>query len=171
MTFKPASARSPKKFYSENANEFAVRATGGVRFVTGPPPLVHGHTPGVKLDPRSSTWASLSDRDAKANVAPVDVREVLQHLVAMPIQKWNYKGQDRSIRHIGPMAQDFHASFRLGGDDKYITTVDADGIALAAIQGLYRELQGKNAKIEGQQRQMETLEARVERLEKLVSKQ
>ncbi len=101
----------------------------------------------------------------------MNAREVLQRLVAMPIQRWNYKSQDPSIRHIGPMAQDFYVSFRLGGDDKYITTVDADGIALVAIQGLYRELQGKNAKIEAQQRLMEILETRLERLEKLVSKQ
>jgi trimeric autotransporter adhesin len=33
------------------------------------------------------------------------------------------------------MAQDFHAAFQVGDDDKHITTVDADGVALAAIQG------------------------------------
>ena len=166
--FADASRNIP--FPSANANEFAVRAAGGVRFVTGTD-ATGNLTAGVKLDRGSSSWASLSDRDAKANVAPVNAREVLQRLVAMPIQRWNYKSQDPSIRHIGPMAQDFYASFRLGGDDKYITTVDADGIALVAIQGLYRELQGKNAKIETQQRLMEILETRLERLEKLVSKQ
>jgi hypothetical protein len=34
------------------------------------------------------------------------------------------------------MAQDFHAAFQVGDDDKHIATVDADGVALAAIQGL-----------------------------------
>ena len=35
------------------------------------------------------------------------------------------------------MAQDFFAAYGLGGDDRMISTVDADGIAMAAIQGLY----------------------------------
>jgi len=33
-----------------------------------------------------------------------------------------------SNRHIGPMAQDFYAAFKLGTDDKHIATVDADGV-------------------------------------------
>ena len=34
------------------------------------------------------------------------------------------------------MAQDFYAAFGLGTDEKHITPLDANGIALAAIQGL-----------------------------------
>ncbi len=37
------------------------------------------------------------------------------------------------------MAEDFRAAFGLGSDDKGIATVDADGVALAAIQGLKAE--------------------------------
>jgi DNA-binding transcriptional MerR regulator len=39
------------------------------------------------------------------------------------------------------MAQDFHAAFGLGTDDKHIATVDADGVALAAIQGLNEKVE------------------------------
>jgi len=53
------------------------------------------------------------------------------------METWNYKAQDPSIRHIGPMAQDFYGAFSYGEDNKYINTLDADGVALAAIQGLY----------------------------------
>jgi len=35
------------------------------------------------------------------------------------------------VLHLGPVAQDFHAAFGLGADDKHIATVDADGVALA----------------------------------------
>ena len=56
----------------------------------------------------------------------------------MPIRTWSYNGQDPSIRHIGPTAQDFRAAFHVGQDGHYISTVDADGVALAAIQELYR---------------------------------
>jgi len=61
------------------------------------------------------------------------------------ILTWNYKTQDDSIRHIGPMAQDFRAAFGLGEDDKRITTIDADGVALAAIQALYKLVDGEDA--------------------------
>ena len=69
-----------------------------------------------------------------------------------------YKSQDPSIRHVGPMAQDFHAAFRLGEDDKHISTVDADGIALVAIQALYEIVKEKN-------REIELLKARLSKLE------
>jgi hypothetical protein len=54
---------------------------------------------------------------------------------------WSYKLDKGSIRHIGPMAQDFSAAFGFGSDNRSITTLDADGVALAAIQALYEEVQ------------------------------
>ena len=63
----------------------------------------------------------------------------------MPISTWNYKAQTDSVRHMGPMAQDFHAAFGLGVSDKLIDTIDPDGVALAAIQGLKQE---KDAEIQ-----------------------
>jgi chaperonin GroEL (HSP60 family) len=65
----------------------------------------------------------------------------------MPVQAWNYKTQEASIRHIGPMSQDFYAAFAVGEDNKHINTVDAFGVALAAIQGLYQTGQEKDARI------------------------
>ncbi len=65
----------------------------------------------------------------------------------MPIASWNYKAQDDSIRHMGPMAQDFHAAFGLGVSDKLVDTIDPDGVALAAIQGLHALVQEKDAVI------------------------
>jgi len=126
---------SDADFNSAAANEFAARATGGVRFVTA---IDSAGNPsaGVRLPQGSGSWESLSDRSAKENVAPVDGREILPQLAAIPISTWNYKTQDPSIRHIGPMAQDFRA-FGVGEDDKYISMIDASGVALAAAQGLY----------------------------------
>ncbi len=49
------------------------------------------------------------------------------------------QGRKALHRHVGPMAQDFYAAFGLGLDDKHITTIDEGGVALAAIQGLYRQ--------------------------------
>jgi hypothetical protein len=62
------------------------------------------------------------------------------------------------------MAQDFYAAFGVGEDETHISTVDADGVALAAIQGLYQSLQEKDARIA-------TLEARVAALENALQKQ
>ena len=78
---------------------------------------------------------------------------------------WNYAGQDSSIRHVGPNAQDFQAALGLGEDDKRINTVDADGVAFAAIQGLYQLLQEQDSLIEAQRQQIAALEARVAALE------
>ncbi|HEY0548440.1 MAG TPA: hypothetical protein VGF13_02495 [Verrucomicrobiae bacterium] len=50
----------------------------------------------------------------------------------------------KSVRHIGPMAQDFRSAFAVGENDRTITTVDADGVALAAIQGLNQKVEEEN---------------------------
>jgi hypothetical protein len=74
------------------------------------------------------------------------------------IREWNYKAQAAGIRHVGPTAQDFHAAFGLGEDPLRISTIDADGIALAAVQALTRENDTLRAALAA-------LLARVERLE------
>ena len=50
--------------------------------------------------------------------------------------------------NIGPMAQDFKAAFYPGRDDKSITTLEYDGVELAAIQGLNQKLNEKDAEIQ-----------------------
>jgi hypothetical protein len=77
----------------------------------------------------------------KDNFVAVDSERILERVASMPIQRWNYKSQDASVKHIGPTAQDFAAAFGVGENDTTISTVDADGVALAAIQGLYQENQ------------------------------
>jgi hypothetical protein len=57
------------------------------------------------------------------------------------------------VRHIGPMAQDFYAAFQVGADDTHITTIDENGVALAAIKGLYQQNQELKAQIEALQNQ------------------
>jgi hypothetical protein len=75
---------------------------------------------------------------------------MLEKVASLPLAKWAYTNAP-GIRHIGPVAQDFHAAFGVGADDKHIATVDADGVALAAIQGLNHkleeELQTRDAEI------------------------
>ena len=153
-------------------NQFVGRATGGYWLFSavdswGIP------TAGATLAAGSGTWGSLCDRNAKANCIPADPRAVLDKVTALPIASWNYKAQDPSIRHIGPMAQDFHAAFGIGDSDKTITTVDADGVALAAIQGLNQKVESGKQKAESRMEKLEAenaeLQARLAQLERLVN--
>jgi hypothetical protein len=82
---------------------------------------------------------SPSDRNLKANFAAVSPRFILDRLASIPIQTWNYKFQPQSVRHIGVMAQDFRAAFGFGESDKTLNAVDAQGVTMAAIQGLYQQ--------------------------------
>jgi hypothetical protein len=120
-------------------DQFLARASGGFFFYSDA-----ADTSGVKLAPGSGTWASLSDRTMKTGVSALDERAVLAKVVALPVTSWSYRSEDPRIRHAGPMAQDFYAAFGLGEDDRHITSIDEDGIALAAIKGLYE----KSARVE-----------------------
>jgi trimeric autotransporter adhesin len=154
-------------FPSTTTNEFSVRALGGVRFVSavefdGAPAA------GVSLEPGGGSWSSLSDRNAKENFDHVDPQAVLNQLVGLPIHSWNYKSQSPDIRHIGPTAQDFLAAFAIGSDPRRITTVDAYGVALAAIQGLHQLVEERNDRIESLEQQNQQLEARLSSLEAML---
>jgi hypothetical protein len=145
-------------FRSAAGNEFAVRATGGARWVTavddrGEP------VAGVRLAGGSGAWGSLSDRRAKKNFAPVDPQEILAKVADLPLMSWSYVAQPPSIRHMGPTSQDFKSAFDLGEDETYISSADADGVALAAIQGLYRRLRHMERKLAAYEERMQAMEA------------
>ena len=143
-------------------NQFYVRATGGVYFYSGT-----GGS-GVQLASGSGSWSSLSDRNAKENFQPVDAQTVLTAVAAMPMTTWNYKTQAKTIRHVGPMAQDFAAAFHVGENDTTISTVDEGGVALAAIQGLNQKLNEKDGEIQTLKQQNDSLAERLNELEATV---
>jgi len=113
-------------------NTFTARAPGGVRFYTD----ASATNVGASLAAGSGTWSALSDRNVKENFEAVDTRDILSKVAALDISRWNYKTQDDAIRHIGPMAQDFHAAFGVGENETTITTIDADGVLFAAVKAL-----------------------------------
>ncbi len=112
-------------------NSFVVRAAGGVGFYTNA-----AMNAGVELAPSGTQWLVVSDVNTKRLFRDLDGEDVLRKLAAMPIQEWSYKHQDAAIRHVGPTAQDFRAAFGLGENPLRIGTLDADGIALAAVKAL-----------------------------------
>jgi len=139
---------------STNENSITMRAVGGVRIFSYVDPTQILAPAGVRLAPGSGSWSSLSDRNAKRDFSDVDARQVLAKVAALPISTWRYQGEAAGVRHIGPTAQDFAAAFAMGDSDTSITTVDADGVALAAIQGLHQKLADKEAEMESLKREM-----------------
>jgi hypothetical protein len=111
-------------------------------------------------------WTDSSDRNAKENFQPVDSAQVLAQIQRLPITTWNFKAEDDSVRHIGPVAQDFHAAFGTGADDKHLAALDGNGVALAAIQGLNRKLE---AQVKDKDARIEALEKDVAQLKALVT--
>lgn len=115
----------------------------------------------------NGTFVSASDRARKENFQPVDPAAVLEKVAALPISEWNYK-EDPASRHVGPMAQDFHAAFGVGPDDQHIATVDADGVALAAIQGLHRKVEEQAAALRARDERIARLETELAEVKDLV---
>lgn len=109
-------------------------------------------------------WTNGSSRTFKHAIEAIEPERVLDALLALPVNRWRYRGSDDTL-HLGPMAEDFHAAFGLGGDARYIGTVDADGVALAAIQGLNARLQRENESLrdalDGLARRLQALERSV----------
>jgi hypothetical protein len=148
-------------FRSSTSNEFGVRATGGTRFITSVDELGNPTT-GVHLSPGSGSWSSLSDRAMKENFTPVNSDQILDELIELEISEWNYISQDPVIRHIGPMADEFYNAFGAGENARYINTIDADGISLAAIQGVYNLVIEKDHQISVLEDRLSNIEGRLE---------
>jgi hypothetical protein len=119
------------------------------------------------------TLTQNSDRDSKTAITPVDSRQILETVANLPISTWEYKSS-AGVKHLGPMAQDFHAAFGLGNTPKGISSIDTGGVALAAIKGLNANLkdaiQSKDEEIRSLQRENADLSERLTMLETLVNK-
>jgi hypothetical protein len=170
-------------FASTAINQVSFRCDGGVRFTSGS----GAANQTVSWTPGSASWSFSSDRELKENIRPVDGEVVLAKLARLPISEWNYEGY--SQRHLGPMAQDFHAQFPLNTDDKSLNDADLHGVALAAIQGLNEKVEAgrrtaevRSQKAEARSRMLEQkleqkeaeiseLKERLERLEQLLAQQ
>lgn len=122
--------------------------------------VINSHT-GAYLS-TGGVWTSVSDRHRKHGFEPVSGEDVLRRLRQVPITRWSYKAEANSVRHLGPMAQDFHRAFGLGPDSVSIGSVDADGVALAGVQAL-------DARTRALQAENEQLRARLAALEQVAN--
>jgi hypothetical protein len=146
-TFVWSDGSSTGALNSSAPYQFIARAKGGFFLYSNA-----AATAGVELTPGSGTWASLSDRNMKRDIVPLDAATVLDRVATLPIDEWSYVSE-RGVRHVGPMAQDFYAAFNVGEDDRHISSIDESGVALAAIKALTAEketLQATSAMLQSQ---------------------
>ena len=129
--------------HSPAIDSFTAHATGGFNLWTNS----SGGLTGCGIVAGGGTMVCSSSRTVKDDFAAVDRTQVLKRLARIPITTWHYKSEKAGARHIGPMAQDFARAFHFGQGNTGIAMVDADGISLAAIQGLYRQNQASKRRV------------------------
>jgi hypothetical protein len=152
--------------YSTLNNQLTMRFIGGMRFFTN-----QNMTSGVALLAGGSAWEVVSDRRKKDNFKDLDTETVLQKVAKMQVTTWNYKSQPTTIRHIGPMAQDFYAAFGTEGigSDTTINSSDIDGVNMAAIQALEKRTRALQEENDQLRARLEAMDAKVAAIEKMVT--
>jgi hypothetical protein len=145
-------------------NQMSMRFAGGYRLYSN-----STLSTGVYMGSGVSGWTNFSDRNKKENFTDIDGEELLAKIRLLPVTEWNYKNTDASVRYIGPMAQDFWQTFRLGGTDSLgINSIAIDGVNLAAVKALEARtamLREKTALIAALEERMIQVEARNVELE------
>ncbi|ARZ72529.1 hypothetical protein SMD11_6953 [Streptomyces albireticuli] len=106
--------------------------------------------------------AGLASAATAATTGPAEAvngHQVLEEVLRLPVSTWRYHWDPPDVRHLGPMAQDWHAAFGLGDNDVTISATDTNGVALVCIQALHRRIEDLTA-------QVETLREQVGRLDR-----
>jgi hypothetical protein len=67
------------------------------------------------------------------------------------------------------MAQDFYAAFRVGEDDRHITTIDEDGVALAAVKAVHAENRALRSDVAALRAQNESLARELHAVERTLA--
>jgi hypothetical protein len=144
---------------SQGSNQFLARASGGYYLYSD-----SDMSTGVILYSGGNSWSSMVAQEAIEKSNPVDAQKLLARLAQMPITIW--RAQNTSTYHVGPMAEDFNRLVEgLGGENtEYLNSLDADGVALAAIQGLYQLVQEQAGQIEELERDKANLQAELDDL-------
>ncbi|MFM9441898.1 tail fiber domain-containing protein [Streptomyces acidiscabies] len=94
-----------------------------------------------------------------APVGQVNGYAVLETVAALPVSTWRYLWEPEGVRHLGPMAQDWHAAFGFNEDDTTIPVVDGLGVALVCVQALHRRVEELTAEVDRLREAANTTEA------------
>lgn len=92
--------------------------------------------------------AGARESGAVAPVGAVNGYAVLETVAALPVSTWRYLWEPEDVRHLGPMAQDWHAAFGFNQDDTKIPVVDGLGVALVCVQALHRRVEELTAEVD-----------------------
>jgi hypothetical protein len=147
-------------------NEFRIRYNGGIRLRVST--AANGNTPGAggnvgcDLTVAVPSWTCASSRTLKENYLSVDGEYVLSRLRDMPITTWSMIGADASVRHLGPVAEDFHRAFGLGIGETTIGMGDIDGVNIAAAKALEVRTRDLQDQLNERTRQVQTLQAQLD---------
>ncbi len=106
-----------------------------------------------------------SSRSLKEGFVKLDFNDLLAKIGQLEISRWNYKTENSSVTHIGPMAEDFYKLFKTGDSNKSIGLIDEAGVALAGVKGLLQQVKLQQQQIEKLQSEIEKLKIRLERLD------
>ncbi len=119
----------------------------------------------------AGTLTQSSSRTNKENIETINHEDILAKVTALPIHQWNYIHDNDDIRHIGPMAEDFHSLFDVGTGPKGISSIDTSGIALAAIQGLSHALKQTQQDMDKKDQQVQAIQQQLEQKEVTLEQQ
>lgn len=108
----------------------------------------------------TGTLSQGSSRLLKTAIEAVDASAVLAAALKLPVYEWSYRGRPADERHLGPMAEDFHAAFGLGSDPARLAPSDVAGVALVAVQQLAQQVEERKRDIAEIRARVEALEAR-----------
>ena len=121
----------------------------------------HTRTAQEPTCPQGCAPLCASDRNIKSNITAIDERVVLEQVATLPLSSWQYTGDPSAVRHLGPMAQDFRATFGLGDTDRSYHSLDAHGVSLASIKALYKMVLDQQLRLERLEAENAQLRSRV----------
>jgi len=124
---------TPTIFVDTANNAIGINTTSNISLG----PIVVGN--GAYLS-AGGTWGNNSDVNSKENFSSLNPQDILNKIDSLAITQWSYKAEGPSIVHIGPMAQDFYAAFKVGNSPTSISTIDPAGVALLGIQALDQKI-------------------------------
>jgi hypothetical protein len=121
----------------------------------------HTRTAQEPTCPQGCAPLCASDRNIKSNITAIDERVVLEQVATLPLSTWQYTNDPAAVKHLGPMAQDFRATFGLGDTDRAYHSIDAHGVSLASIKALYKMVQEQQLRLERLEAENAKLRSRV----------
>ena len=128
-------------------------------------PNCHTPTAAAPTCPQGCAPLCKSDRNQKKNIAPADTDAILKKVSELPISTWTYLEEPSSS---ATSVRWRRTSMRASGSATTIAayhSIDAHGVALAAIQALERVVSQQEQRIEKLERENRVLGQRLQALD------